>query len=122
MYVGQELTCTGRANPSIDSAQWFRDEALPDQTDLTLVVPSEWLGQNITLSCLAYNDIGSAMSPEVSFTVARKLAEYLDEVFIRIIRHRGTTVVKLGDSKMLVFRVMHNSDSLLSKSLRNIDI
>ena len=59
IHVDQELTCTTRASPNAHAYEWFRDETVSVGVNQTYIVPEDWLGQNITLTCIATNTVGS---------------------------------------------------------------
>ena len=59
MHVGQELTCVTRASPDAHAYEWFRDETDSVGVGQTYVIPEEWLGQYVTLTCIATNTVGS---------------------------------------------------------------
>ena len=59
MQMGQELTCIARASPEVHAYEWFRDETDSVGVGQTYVIPEEWLGQYVTLTCIATNTVGS---------------------------------------------------------------
>ena len=71
MYVGQELTCNTRAVPAADRYEWIMDGSEPAGLTQIITIPDEWANQNITLACVAINDVDSD-SVAISFTVVRK--------------------------------------------------
>ena len=59
IHVDRELTCTTRASPDAHAYEWFRDETDSVGVGQTYVIPEEWLGQYVTLTCIATNTVGS---------------------------------------------------------------
>ena len=71
MYVDQLLTCNTRAVPAAQAHNWTKDNSEDAGTTQSITIPSQWLGQYVTLECEAMNTIGTD-SVVIFFRVARK--------------------------------------------------
>lgn len=56
-YVGEEVTCTARGNPApeISLVPTSLDEEVEDRKKSSIIIPSTWVGKDVTLGCTARN-------------------------------------------------------------------
>ena len=71
IHVGQELTCTTRASPDAHAYEWFQDDTVSVGVNQIFMIPDDWLGDHINLTCQATNAVGSERK-SISFSVVRK--------------------------------------------------
>ena len=70
LEAGQELTCTTRSNPDA-LYEWFQHDTVSVGVDQIFLIPDDWLGDHINLTCQAINAVGSDRK-SISFSVVRK--------------------------------------------------
>lgn len=56
-YVGEEVTCTARGNPTpvISLVPTSLDEEVEDRKKSSIIIPSNWVGKDVVLECTARN-------------------------------------------------------------------